>query len=107
MTDEEYNRMGEDDWWERCDKANDPNTTPEELDALADDYDMGIRRRVARNKNVLAKTLIRLVAENNAPLHSTILANPSTPEAIRVWLNNGGFAGMTLAEFIGTIDTNE
>jgi hypothetical protein len=84
-------------------RATRHDTTPEELAELAESEDYLVRRRVAQNPNTSVETLIRLIEDKDDSVHMWARSNKNTPEIVRTWLDNGGFAGMTLAEFIENV----
>jgi hypothetical protein len=92
------------DWWRRYELAT-QSPQGEILNNLADDVDIDIRHRVARNLNTPAKTLTKLAKEKNEVIRRAVANNPNTPEAVKLWLKTS-YAGMSLAEFMAGV-TNE
>ena len=80
--------------------ASNESATVEILDKLAEDTDMCIKFQVAINPNTSGETLTKLADNEDLSLKKIVAANTSCPELVRLWINNGGFAGLTLAEFI-------
>jgi len=83
-------------------QAKDPSTSPEVLDKLAKDNDGYTRWCVAQNTNAPAEALAKL-AEDKC-LREAAIENPNCPAAVHLWLKMGGFAGMTLAEFVEKVN---
>jgi hypothetical protein len=83
----------------RYEIANNPNTPKDILAYLAIDMDWSIRCAIARNQNSSVETLIHLAESEDADVLHRVANNPSTPEMVKLYLKNPGFAGLTLAEF--------
>ena len=71
--------------------------------ALDEAADYRIRYWVAQNPNTPAETLIKLASDKEAFIRWRVAQNPNLPEAVRFWLKNPDFAGLTLEEFIRLI----
>jgi hypothetical protein len=66
----------------------------------------GIKHAIARHPNASAEVLIKLTEDKSVDVVHWVVRNPNCPVALKMWLKAGGYAGMTLAEFIaGTQET--
>jgi hypothetical protein len=87
------------EWFKRVTIARD-STIPEEITSLADSDDFLILGILAKNVNTPAEVLTKLAEDGHDNIRYRVLQNPNTPEAVKLWLKMGGYAGLTLAEFI-------
>jgi len=98
------------DWNVRKGVVYNINTPVNILIERADDIDIDVRVGVAWNINTPVTALIKLVDDVDvAPLddllvRNGVLKNPNCPEAVKIWFRMGGFAGMTLAEFVEKVN---
>jgi hypothetical protein len=88
--------------------ARNPHTPAKALVKLAEDEEMSVRYYVARNPHTPAKALVKL-AEDKDNQNTRVYAadNPNCPKAVHLWLKIGGFAGMTLAEFVDKVNNDQ
>jgi len=113
-------------WHIRSVVAQNPNTPAETINELAEDKDWEVRASAVRNPKISINALLKFSKQEDEGLHYYIAANPSTtaevlinlaqhknsdtlywiarnpncPEAMRLWIDNGGFAGLSLTEFL-------
>lgn len=76
---------------------------PAVLAKLVSNPSQYIRYWVACNDNTPAEVLIKLAEDKTEFIRDAVSIHPNTPEPVKLWLNNNGFAGLTLAEFMGGI----
>lgn len=75
-----------------------PNTSPDVLVKLFYDQVVTVRYGVMRNPATPVEFLVRNAS--HLAFKEAILANPSAPEPVKMWLRNDGFAGLTLKQFL-------
>jgi hypothetical protein len=92
-------------WTIRYEVAINPTTPVDILDQLAEDYECQVVCGVASNPSTPVKILVKMAIGCQARhLHEVLIRNPNTPEAVKLWVKNGGsFAGMTLVEFMDKV----
>jgi hypothetical protein len=88
------------DWYIRHWVSRHPNVPIKILIKLSNDVDVGVRYWVALHLNATADILIKLVNDENSGVSYAATHNHNCPPAVHLWLKQGGFAGMTLAEFL-------
>jgi len=82
------------------DEAKDPHTPAKTLFKLATNKGWIIRRCVSQNQNTPAQALIKLAEDDYEDIRFWAIKHPNCPAAVKLWVENGGYAGMPLAEFI-------
>jgi hypothetical protein len=80
--------------------ARNENTPANILIKLASDKHSEVRCQVARNANTPIEALVKLATDEDIVIREHVKHNPNTTEVMKLWFENDGFAGMTLAEFI-------
>jgi Leucine rich repeat variant len=88
----------------RLEQSRNTFTPPETLMKLADDDNVAVRWGVAHNTSTPPETLMKLAADEDMYVRLNVLKNPNCPEVIKIWLNNGGYAGLSIDEFAGMVD---
>jgi hypothetical protein len=81
-------------------EASDPGTSPARLEQLSHAKSQDTRYWVARNPSTPPDTLTRLALDQYSSVRNQAEANPSTPPLVKLWLQLGGFQGMTLEDFL-------
>jgi hypothetical protein len=87
--------------------AQDVNTPKETLELLAKTSTTIVRSWVANNLSTPVSTLIKLAEDANPAIQQEAVNNPNTPEAVKLWFKSGGFADMTLLEFLKGVEHYE
>jgi hypothetical protein len=95
------------DPWVRWSVASNPSTPVEVLDGFTDETSVIALSRLAQNPSITADTLIKLAQKDNYTVRQYAAKHPNCPAAVKLWLESGdyhlGYAGMTLAEFMGKV----
>jgi hypothetical protein len=92
------------DWYIRGLAANNPSTPAKILTKLSGDDISNVRYCAARNPNLPMESLLRLVEDNDYYVRQVAVMHQNCPEAAKIWVSKGGFAGLTLKEFVEKMD---
>ena len=76
---------------------------PAVLAKLVNHANETVKYWVAGNTHTPAESLIKLAECGPNYIKNVVAKNPNTPEIVKLWLNNGGYAGLTLVEFIDSV----
>jgi hypothetical protein len=101
VTEEIHEELIRDERWDiRATVASNRTTTSRILDILANDNVTNVRYQVASNPSTSVNTLIKLAEDPEPQIREIVIRRSDMPEAVKLWVKMGGYAGMTLAEFI-------
>jgi len=69
--------------------------------------DLYSRYYAAQSPDTSVERLANLAEDKNEGIRWVVAHNPNTPRIVKLWLNNDGYAGMSLAEFMENIGAHE
>lgn len=94
--------------------AGNPHTPRHIMAKLAQDPDSNVRWRLAYNywtpPDILTAvadscmSLPDLCMSSEKPIRRRLIDNPNTPEPVKIWLRNDGYAGLPLREFLEQLE---
>jgi hypothetical protein len=90
----------DDDWYVRREVALNLRTPADTLAKLAEEPFWSIRWAVAQNLNADLSTLIKLAEEADEDMNAALLSNPSIPESMKLYIIKGGYADLSIREFM-------
>jgi sulfur relay (sulfurtransferase) DsrC/TusE family protein len=97
------------DWEVRVTTLTNPNIPVHILNTHAEEVNEGQYYYIATNIAAPVSVLIKLIENsdefiNDESIKFWVTQNPNCPEAVKIWVNNGGFADLPLAEFLEKVD---
>lgn len=80
------------------------NATLEIFNILIKDESENVRWAITQNQSTPIEILVKLAEDTSEYVLVSLVDNPKLPAAVKLWLDRGGYAGMTLAEFVEKVD---